>query len=158
MTRFLTKAKRSNTLSKFSSWSSLPICFDLEPWYEGPVACVQVIGDTRPVKLRQSKQNHLGREDKFFVGGRRAPYQIALSVCSSDATRSSIRGQTISTGNRGGDTALGGGNKVMVASFACAYFVSCTNARLAAWVGMDLNDFPARSCCWSSTLFPRSRS
>src|SRR5439155_5572599 len=77
----------------------------------------------------------------------------ALSVCNSDATRSSIRGQTISTGNRGGDTALGGGNKVMVASFACAYFVSCTNARLAAWVGMDLNDFPARSCCWSSTLF-----
>ena len=34
-----------------------------------------------------------------------------------------------------------------------AYFVSCTNARLAAWVGMDLNDFPARSCSWSSTLF-----
>jgi hypothetical protein len=82
------------------------------------VACVQVIRDTRPGKLGQSKQNHLGREDKFFVGGRRAPYLVALSVCNSDGTLSSIRSQTISTGNRGGDTALRGGNKAMVASFA----------------------------------------
>ena len=33
------------------------------------------------------------------------------------------------------------------------YFISCTNPRSIAWIGMDLNDFPARSCCWSSTLF-----
>src|ERR1700681_3826715 len=38
-------------------------------------------------------------------------------------------------------------------NFRGRHFASCTNARFAGWIGIDLNALPARSCCWSSTLF-----
>src|SRR5436305_3231096 len=33
------------------------------------------------------------------------------------------------------------------------YFASCTKAMFAGCTGIDLKALPARSCCWSSTLF-----
>ena len=46
----------------------------------------------------------------------------------------------------------GGGPLQGPGSKSLNYFISCTNARLAGWVGIVLNSLPARSCCWSSTL------